>query len=291
MAALLTASLILVAACGDASQPAVETSADGPSEASTFARPVALGDLARVELVGPPATNAGRAPVFEWKPVADAVAYRLTVLGPDMPTWSWSGPEITIRYGGVDEGVNGPSLVAGSHWSVAALAGDGSVLALSELRPVSPAEDPGPPPSWTKVSAATPAPAASEPPVEITACDLLTPGELEDLFGREFREPEPDDVHYISSCDIDLADGLPGVDVTMNPRDRYNPDDWAGPGYEQVDGLGEDSYAVNAGILTVVGFVRGDKSVQLKLGFGKRALLTKLVEAAKLADQRLIDLE
>jgi hypothetical protein len=299
IAVLVAVSTVLLAACGSAAGPSSPTGAPGGGSADAgsgdgtvaltgYARPAAIDDLATVELVAPPEINAGRAPVFEWKPVAGAATYRLAVLAPDGPTWSWHGDATSIRYGGVEEGVNGPSLYAGSHWSVAGLAADGSLLALSALRPVSPESDRGSAPSWTAVSPATPAPVATDAPTEITACDLLTPGELEDLFGREFKAAQPDDVHYISSCDFDLADGRPGVDVTMNPRDMYNAEDWAGPDYEQVDGLGEDSFAVNAGILTVTGFIRGDKSVRLTLGFGKRALLEKLVEAARLADARLM---
>ena len=153
-------------------RPARRGDADG--------RPAALRHLPLVELVGPAATNAGPAPVFEWRTVDGALAYRLSVRGPETRTWAWSGPETSVRYGGVAEGQSGPTIVPGSRWSVAAFSGDGSLLALSELRPVSPTDDPGPAPDWLDCPgpAASPARGRPRPPASSTPATCSTADEI-----------------------------------------------------------------------------------------------------------------
>jgi hypothetical protein len=106
------------------------------------ARLDAPGVEAGVELVAPPKTGAGEVPTFEWRAVEGAAAYRLAVLNADGDVvWVWEGEETSIALGGVadrPEGSYGPVLTPGSTWSVVALDPTGAVVAVSEVRPVSP---------------------------------------------------------------------------------------------------------------------------------------------------------
>lgn len=97
---------------------------------------------ATVELTAPPEEGAGEMPTFEWEPVEGSAAYRLVVLDAEgQPVWAWEGPDTTVALGGVPErpeGAEGPVLTAGSTWSVAALDGEGHVVAVSQVRSASP---------------------------------------------------------------------------------------------------------------------------------------------------------
>src|SRR5687768_15412818 len=134
---LVVTALVAVVGCGSP-PPATDGAAAGQGTAAghvpTYARPAALADLPLVELVGPAATGAGTVPVFEWRPLAGADSYLLSVRGPDRRGWAWSGTETSVRYGGVVEGQAGPTIVPGMYWSVAAFDAAGPLLALSELR-------------------------------------------------------------------------------------------------------------------------------------------------------------
>jgi hypothetical protein len=104
--------------------------------------PLEAPGVAAVELVGPPAEGAGEVPTFEWKPVQGAAAYHLVVKDADgNAVWAWQGEATSVALGGVPDrpaAAEGPVLSAGSSWSVSALDGEGHVLAVSVLRPVSP---------------------------------------------------------------------------------------------------------------------------------------------------------
>jgi hypothetical protein len=95
-----------------------------------------------VELMAPPVTGAGSIPTFEWSAVEGTGAYRLVVQDAEGDAiWAWEGTGTSVALGAVpdrEEGDGGPILTAGSHWSVVALNGDGHVIAVSTLRPVSP---------------------------------------------------------------------------------------------------------------------------------------------------------
>ena len=150
-----------------------------------------LSHLPLVDLVGPAALGAGDVPMFEWKNVAGAAAYRLSVLGPTGPRWGWQGTATTVRYGGVVEGQQGPTLVAGSFWSVAAVDGDGRMVALSELRAVSPGGPrsrpglgSGPDGSVRSDGSVVPAAGGAMP----ATCDIATPDEIGGILdGRSSR--------------------------------------------------------------------------------------------------------
>lgn len=109
---------------------------------------VALADgVPLVELLGPPASGAGRAPLFSWTEIEGAASYRLAVLGPDGPTWAWAGTDTQVYLGGLSfeqpPGWTGPVIEQGSCWSVVARSADGHVIAVSRYQPVSPGESPG----------------------------------------------------------------------------------------------------------------------------------------------------
>jgi hypothetical protein len=296
--------LVAVVACSGSSTPVVPDTASAAPAAqgaetmetvgtsvATIARPAALTDLATVTLVSPAETEAGPTPTFAWEPIDGATAYRLVVLGPDAPRWGWSGAETSVQYGG-SGAPGGPSLKPGSWWSVAALAVDGTTLALSDLRAVSPGDETGADPAWASglPAAATPEPAAPEvaagaPTGELTACSLVTTDELESLLGRTFHPGAPSGFALASDdCQFD-TDKLASLNVDLSARSGFHPDLWA-PDHTAVPGLGEDSFSVKSGMDRKVGFVRGDHAVLLTFSFG-RVDEEAMIQLAKAIDARL----
>jgi hypothetical protein len=263
--ALLVGGAIVLVACSP-------IEAGAPGAAGTYPRPAALADLPLVELLRPATTGAGSAPVFEWRPVGGASDYRLSVRGPGFRHWAWAGPETSVRYGGVAEGQSGPTIIPGSMWSVAALGGDGSLLALSELRPVTPTDDPGPAPDW--LAARQPAPgqadgqAQASPADAFDACDLLTADEITAAIDGTWGTPELSaysDGPY-GNCQWTSKNGsILSIDVM--PADAYDPEGWGADG--AVEGLGEQSYIVSHGWDRRIGFVRGGRSVMLVIDWTK----------------------
>lgn len=264
---LLATAATLFATCGS---PSTEAPPSGQlATIASFPRPAALANLPLVELIAPAATAAGPAPVFEWRSVDGAAAYRLSVRGPDARTWAWAGSETSIRYGGVAEGQAGPTIIPGTVWSVAALGADGSILALSGLRPVSPTDDPGPVPDWigagASAAAASAAPEADvstpAPAGPFDACDLLTADEIQTAIDGTWGAPESGSYGGDSGrCEWTSENGsILSIDVM--PADTYDPAGWAADG--TIDGLGEKSYVVSHGWDRRIGFVRGGRSVML----------------------------
>jgi hypothetical protein len=269
----------MVAACGgggvsprganDPARPTTSTAATSAA-ATTRARPALFASLPQVELLAPEPVNAGRAPTFRWATVPAAATYRVAVLAPDAPSWAWTGTETSVRYGGVAEGANGPSLRPGSWWSVAALASDGAIVAISDLRAVSPGGDPGPPPTWTERLPDAAAPSASAPPTGSIAgrwCDLLTPDEIAAAIGGEWPGHEPFAYAGDSGgCDWTSSRGSK-LSLSVQPRGQYDPDGWGAD--ETIDGLGEQAYRVNHGFSRRIGFAHGEYSVTLTIDFTK----------------------
>jgi hypothetical protein len=292
--ALSAALAAVVAACGGASPGGAETAAtdEGPPAAAATddGRPAALRHLPLVELVGPAATNAGPVPVFEWQAVGGADAYRLSVRGPEARTWAWFGPETSVRYGGVAEGQSGPTIIPGTVWSVAALGGDGSLLALSGLRPVSPTADPGPTPDWLAVPATTQAPGQGDagdeasPAGEIGVCDLFSADEITAAIDGTWGAPV---LAYgegmAGRCEWTSENGsILSIDVM--PAATYDPEGWAADG--TVEGLGEQSYIVSHGWDRRIGFVRGEHSVMLTIDW-TRVDLEAFAGIARVIEGRL----
>lgn len=81
----------------------------------------------------------GETPTFEWEPVEGAAAYSLVVLDAEgQPVWAWEGPAPSAGFPTGPREPRARCSTPGSTWSVAALDGDGHVVAASELRPASP---------------------------------------------------------------------------------------------------------------------------------------------------------
>ncbi len=280
---LLATAATLFAACGSSS---TGSPAARQATAASFPRPAALANLPLVELVAPATTAAGPAPVFEWRSVDGAQAYRLSVRGPDFRSWAWVGSDTTIRYGAITEGQAGPTIIPGTLWSVAALGGDGSILALSELRPVSPTDDPGPAPDWLGAQATAPAVGVSTPsPAEaFDACDLLTADEIRAAIKGTWGTPESSSYGGDNGrCEWTSENGsILAIDVM--PADAYDPDGWGADG--TVDGLGEKSYVVDHGWDRRIGFIRGGRSVMLVIDWTK-VDLEAFIGVARQVESRL----
>ncbi len=143
-AALATAAGCTAAAdgasSGDGGSDGRTTGGGGSTESSSAISAPGVDSV--VELRGPAETGAGSIPTFEWSAVDGAGAYRLVVKDAQgNATWAWEGTDTAIALGAVpdrEEGDGGPILTEGSFWSVVALDGEGHVVAVSELRPVSP---------------------------------------------------------------------------------------------------------------------------------------------------------
>lgn len=125
-----------------------DDSADGSAGAGTQPDPTPAATAAPVApfvegipllvLLAPGELTNELAPEFSWQPVDDAATYRLAVIGEQGPMWSWEGSQTAVRLGGFSEersaGFPGPTINGSVTWSVVALAGDGTVVAASELR-------------------------------------------------------------------------------------------------------------------------------------------------------------
>jgi hypothetical protein len=102
----------------------------------------APGVEGEIVLISPPGDGAGLTPTFRWEPVQGASTYRLAIQDPQgTGVWAWQGEETSIVMGGDPgrpENEAGPVVTEGSRWSVVALDADGKVVAVSELREVSP---------------------------------------------------------------------------------------------------------------------------------------------------------
>jgi hypothetical protein len=267
------------------------TVGSNPDTARTIARPSAVRDLPEVTLLAPAELGAGRAPTFSWGSLPGASSYRLVVLGPDAPRWAWTGPETSVRYGGT-KGEDGPSLVAGSWWSVSALDEAGNVVALSPLRAISPGDDRGPLPAWASgavVAPSSPAPVASAAPPAasgaLSACGLATASELSTALGMTFKDGAPSGF-AMASDDCTFPTTKSGdLNVDLAPASGYMPDLWS-PDQRPIPGLGEDSFSAKTAMDTKVGFRRGDHAVLLTFSFG-RVDLDQLIELARTIDARI----
>jgi hypothetical protein len=276
---------------------------------STIARPAILADLASVDLLDPGSTGAGPAPLFRWGAVEGAATYRLTVLGPDGPRWAWEGEATEIRYGGVDEDQAGPVIVPGSWWSVAALDAAGDLVATSDLRRVSPGQDPGPEPAWTsggdagaEASATASAAAGNVAQPDGTAaaggpvtletvrpCSLLGLEQLAEAIPGEWSAPEESIYPHGKggSCSWTFAESAygGGLRLSVSAAEAYDPAGWGGEADPLLDGIGEDAYLTRSGMDRKVGFRRGELNVTLSFDYGEidfeaYAALARLVDAA-----------
>ncbi|MCI0346939.1 MAG: hypothetical protein L0221_16095, partial [Chloroflexi bacterium] len=242
----LASVALVAAACGGSGKPSGSGSnASGSGEIVTLPRPAVFADLATVELVAPGRADAGAAPTFEWRSVSGAAAYRLFVLASDGPTWAWTGSSTSVRYGGVEAGVPGPALKAGSWWSVAALGSDDAVIAMSELRAVSPGSDLGPDPEWTSVQPTT-SDSSAEPDsgggtMGERICDLLSPDEITASIQGDWDAGDPTTypTGRTGSCDWTSVNGSK-LSVSVLNAETYDPAGWNSDG--DLSDLGEKAF-------------------------------------------------
>lgn len=321
IAAIAVGAALVLGACsggsgsggadGPGASDAAATNASNGAQPAVLARPVALAGLPEVELLAPGETEAGPAPTFEWNAVDGAAAYRLSVVGPDRPLWSWVGEEtrvtLALRTDDRSEQAPGLEIEQGSWWSVAALAADGSVLALSPFRAVSPEQgpaEPTPPPflDGTPLAAgdtaddgadgADEAPEAPEAPASSDsgelpdACDIVTPEEVAQVFGDVADYgPSGFPTGEGSDCVFErVNDGLT-IDIQLDPTTAgYRPEDWVSGEPTPVDGLGDESYIVNDGLSIKIAWIHGASSAHVWAYAGSEQAV---IDLAKLVDSRL----
>lgn len=150
-AVLLLIPVIGLAACGgepsegaameaspDTFEPLEEQSEVKVEEETSMA--VYLG-APEIELLTP-VSGGGTRPILEWAAVEGAIHYTVWVRTPqEKPYWSWLTSDTSVPVGGLprlNEDAGGPSIVGGMTWSVTAHDADGSVIAASNHRPISP---------------------------------------------------------------------------------------------------------------------------------------------------------
>ena len=89
-----------------------------------------------------PTEGVGLRPMLSWEAIEDAGSYFLVVKDDaGAGYWAWEGSETSIPLGGAafpDDIGNGPTIAAGYTWSVSAYAADGTILAISGDRSLSP---------------------------------------------------------------------------------------------------------------------------------------------------------
>jgi hypothetical protein len=97
--------------------------------------------LQPIELLTDPA-GGGTRPLLEWSEVVGAVHYHVVVLAPNGSSyWAWRTTETSVPVGGtprLEPEAVGPSISPGMSWSVLAVSGDGTPVALSGRRPIAP---------------------------------------------------------------------------------------------------------------------------------------------------------
>jgi hypothetical protein len=147
---LALAGCLLLGACSSGDDANAGTGGTTAPPSGTAAAPTGaplVPGLPVVELLGPPSTGAGEAPLFRWTAVDGAESYALAVVGPDGPLWAWRGQGTEVYLGGLPferpPGWAGPVLVPGSCWSVVARDAAGAIVAVSALVPASPDQTAG----------------------------------------------------------------------------------------------------------------------------------------------------
>lgn len=300
--ASLVAVVALATSCssgpGDGGTDMTTTETESPvtTEAAVvedLARPETLAGLTEVTLLGPEPTDVGAVPRFSWDPVDGAAMYRLSVLGTAGPIWAWQGSDTTVWLGAVESepspGAGGVRLVEPGYWSVAAIDTTGAVLALSGLRTISPDSST---PSWVpgktvEQTTTTTTVAADD---QFSACTLLTDAELSDYLGTDptpgVEETLADGQYYGCSWGHP-DDSLLDVSIDIYTEEgHWEPTRWAGPDYEPIDGLGEDSFVLIDWVGSRVGFLHHGMTVYLITGYGSDAAEPTL-DLARLIQTRL----
>lgn len=89
-----------------------------------------------------PASGGGTRPILEWVAVEGASHYLVAVRTPEgKGYWAWRTEDTSVPVGGwprLNEEANGPRVAKGMTWSVIAVDKDGTIIAVSNHRPISP---------------------------------------------------------------------------------------------------------------------------------------------------------
>jgi len=123
------------------SQPTAEQSPTTTvSSADAQDEPLLVGADPVIQIT--PTEGGGPRPILAWEGADGASSYFVVVKDDEGAAyWAWEGSETSIPLGGAefpqDHG-NGPTIGPGYTWSVSAYAGDGTFLAISGDRPISP---------------------------------------------------------------------------------------------------------------------------------------------------------
>ena len=152
--------LLVAAACstgdGDAESAPSATAATAAASSSTGQQattttttttsvapqnePLLVGAAPVIQLT--PTEGVGPRPTLDWEAVEGAGSYFLVVKDDAGEAyWAWEGSETSIPLGGAEfpeDYGNGPTIGPGYTWSVSAYTSDGTLLAISGDRPVSP---------------------------------------------------------------------------------------------------------------------------------------------------------
>ncbi len=246
---------------------------------TTLERPAALADLPEVTLTAPGAASVGGSPVFAWDPVDGAETYSLAVADASGPIWGWQGDATEVRFGGYDRepaaGVGAQRLRSAAWWSVVALADDGSVVAVSRQRAVSP-DGSAPVPLGA-------APASSAPEVPSWSlenpglCALVSDAEAAEFLEGELAgagEPEIEGGGRTYYCRWERADDdLLGLSVSISPN--YSRERWdelvgyydGDPAVVDAAGIGDGSLVAADWGGTVVQVYVDEAIVSVRSGF------------------------
>ena len=157
---VLTAVFLVAGACstgdGDAGSTPVTTSTtaatstiaatsttavqEATSPVTSQNEPLLVGAEPVIQLTA--SEGVGRRPTLAWDPVDGAASYFLVVKDASGAAyWAWDGSETSVPLGGAEfpaDFGNGPIIGPGFTWSVSAYAADGTFVAISGDRPVSP---------------------------------------------------------------------------------------------------------------------------------------------------------
>ncbi|MEW5992716.1 MAG: hypothetical protein AB1736_15415 [Chloroflexota bacterium] len=150
----------------------------------------------------PPGDSVGLVPTFRWEAVEGADHYRLVLLdASDFPVWAWEGTDTEVTLLGFehDPELGGPVVGDDSTWSVAALAADGHVVAISEAATISPGVAA---PSRAPEVSPTPAATLDRSGVPEDPCTLLARADLEPFFG-EVPDPQVVDLGTAVECRVE----------------------------------------------------------------------------------------
>ncbi len=120
--------------------PSTSTQVTTTTTLAPQAEPLLTGANPVIQIT--PIGGVGLRPTLDWEAIEGAGTYFLVVKDEEGAAyWAWEGSETSIPLGGAEfpqDYGNGPTIGPGYLWSVSAYAADGTILAISGDRPISP---------------------------------------------------------------------------------------------------------------------------------------------------------